>query len=312
MKKYLLSIVCLMMIGMQSVKAQLAIAALHHEGHVSIYSASAIQDAIDAAVKGDTIYLSEGMFGGFNVAKPIAIIGAGQTTVISGEVSTGQKSSTVDSLGVGLLLSGLNIVQDLNFHNTQVGTRIEQCKIVGTCNLKSNYNSGSYNNIEIVMSQIKTLYLSDDVKGLSVIASKISSISNDGANEGSVTFMNCNINTAGNSSLDSKNSYVNCIINKIGYGAYYNCLYNSKTGSPVLNNCYQNTEFSLDDEQNCSLSDEELKAAGYVGTDNTWVGIYGGEVTYSLVMPVVQVTEHNIEVDSTERKLRVSLKLGNK
>lgn len=310
MKKYLLSIVCLMMIGMQSVKAQLAIAALHHEGHVSIYSASAIQDAIDAAVKGDTIYLSEGMFGGFNVAKPIAIIGTGQTTVISGEVAIGQKSSTVDSLGVGLLLSGLNFVQNVRFYNTQVGTRIAQCKIVGTCYFNTSYSSSSFDNIEIIMSQIKTLYLSDEIKGLSVIASKIASLSAAGANEGSVTFMNCNLSSTEGS--NSKNNYVNCIMNVAGSGSYYNCLYNSKYNSPVFYNCYQNTEFSLDDEQNCSLSDEELKAAGYIGTDNTWVGIYGGEVTYSLVMPVVQVTEHNIEVDSTEKKLKVSLKLGNK
>ena len=310
MKKYLLSIVCLMMIGMQSVKAQLAIAALHHEGHVSIYSASAIQDAIDAAVKGDTIYLSEGMFGGFNVAKPIAIIGAGQTTVISSNITIGNISSNVYSIEVGLLLSGLNIVQDVSFYNTQVGTRIAQCKIVGTCNFNTSYSSNSFNDIEIVMSQIKTLSLSNGVKGLSVIASKIASLSAAGANEGSVTFMNCNLSSTASS--NSKNNYVNCIMNVAGSGSYYNCLYNSKYSSPVFYNCYQNTEFSLDDEQNCSLSDEELKAAGYVGTDNTWVGIYGGAITYSLVMPVVQVTEHNIEVDSSEKKLKVSLKLGNK
>ena len=60
------------------------------------------------------------------------------------------------------------------------------------------------------------------------------------------------------------------------------------------------------------MSDEQLQAAGYVGQDNTWVGIGGGEVKFSLVMPVVQVVEHTIGVNQQERKLNVTLKFGNK
>ena len=310
MKKILFSVVCLMMVGIQSVNAQVAIAALHHEGNVTIYSSA--QAAIDNSVAGDTIYLSEGIFGGFKVEKPIAIIGAGRTTMISSDITL-RKSGSTDSIAPGLLLSGLNIVQNVTFSSVIEGARITQCKIGGTCSFISGGNY-SFDNIEILMSQIGTLTPSSTVKGLSVVASKISSVQGDGYDEGSVIFLNCNINNAGKSYTTTNNSYMSCIINQFGYGVYTNCLYNQTTSSnnTVIYECYQNSDFTLDDDLNCSLTDEQLRTAGYFGPDGTLVGITGGEVKFSLVMPVAQVVEHSLEVDQAEKKLKVSLKLGNK
>ena len=310
MKKILFSVVCLMMVGIQSVNAQVAIAALHHEGNVTIYSSA--QAAIDNSVAGDTIYLSEGIFGGFKVEKPIAIIGAGRTTMISSDITIGKTTSPVDSIAPGLLLSGLNIVQNVRFYNTIEGARITQCKIGGTCSFYSGTGFCSFDNIEILMSQIETLTPSSTVKGLSVVASKISSVQGDGYGEGSVIFLNCNINNAGKSYNTTNNSYMSCIINQLGYGVYTNCLYNQTYSNAVIYECYQSSDFTFDDDLNCSLTDEQLKDAGYFGPDGTLVGITGGEVKFSLVMPVTQVVEHSIEVDQAERKLKVSLKLGNK
>lgn len=306
MKKTMMILACLTMLGMQSVKAQVAIAALHHNDSVEIYSAAKIQTAIDAAVAGDTIYLSEGMFGGFTVTKPIAIIGAGQTTSISSNITIGKNSETLED---GLILSGLNIIQDVTFYGYVSGVKISQCKIVGSCTMYGGNTGNSYDNIEIVMSQIKSLGLSY-VKGLTVVASKISTVSGQGVTEGCVTFSNCNISYT--SVYDNNNCFVNSIVGTVYGGVYQNCLCSKIGSSPVLYNCYKNSDFTLDDDLNCSLTDEQLKEAGYLGTDNTVVGITGGDVQFSLVMPIVQVTEHNLEVDNVERKLKVSLKLGNK
>lgn len=309
MKKILLSVVCLVMVGIQSVQAQVAIAALHHNDSVKIYSASGLQNAIDDAVAGDTIYLSEGIFGGFTVTKPIAIIGAGQTTNISSSVTIGKSGNTIED---GLLLSGLNFIQNVSFSGTVSGVRISQCNIAGNCDMNNGSGSYSFDNIEILTSKINTLQLGNAVKGFTVVASKITKISGYGADEGSVTILNCNVKYSNTGSTGNYNNLVNCIIGSAGGGVYQNCLYGSTSASPVLYDCYKNSDFTLDDDLNCSLTDDELKAAGYVGPDNTWVGINGGEVKFSLVMPVVQVTEHSVEVDQAERKLKVSLKLGNK
>ena len=297
MKKILLSMVCLVMVGMQSVKAQVAIAALHQGGKVTIYPAAGLQSAIDNAVAGDTIYLSEGIFGGFTLAKPIVMIGAGLTTIISYDVIIGAQYS-VPNVAEGLLLSGMSFIQSVGFCCNITGARISQCKIAGTCWFRRDtyYSEDNYDNIEIVMSQINTLNLSDKIYGLSVVASKINDVWYGGSNDGSVTILNCNINDAYQSY--GNNNFFNCIINQLGGGVYQNCLY--KEGGGVKYECYQSDGFTLDDDLNCSLTDDELKAAGYLGPDNTWVGIGGGEVKFSLVMPIVQVVEHSVGVNQEE------------
>jgi hypothetical protein len=291
-------------LGIQSVQAQVAIAALHHNDSVKIYSSNAIQSAVDDAVAGDTIYLSEGIFAGFTVRKPIAIIGAGQTTIISTSIALGQRGNPIES---GLLLSGLNIIQSVHFYGIINGARIMQCKINDTCDFEEYGSYVSFDNIDIIMSQIGSLAPNVYVKGLTVVASKIAYIPSGGADEGSVTILNCNI-AEDNS---NKINFVNCIIPNLGSSVYTNCLYINSSSGSVIHDCYQN-DFTLDDDLNCSLTDEQLKTAGFLGPNGTWVGITGGEVKFSLVTPVAQVVDHSLEVDQVERKLKVTLKLGNK
>ena len=311
MKKILFSVVCLMMVGMQSVKAQVAIAALHHNNAVTIYAAAQIQEAIDAAEPGDTLYLSEGIFGGFTVAKPIAIIGAGQTTQISSDVTIGQSGVTLET---GFLLSGVNLLQNLNFKYTIDGVRIMQCMIDGNCDFSSNYTSDSFSNIEILMSYIKGyIDVSSKIQGITVVGSKIWLVHYGTAGEGGSTFLNCNIGSTSSENNGNNNNFVNCIIGTLYRGVFSNCLYSDyRSGyGAVTSNCYQD-DFTMPDNLDSPYTDEELRTKGYLGTDNTVVGITGGQAPFSLVMPVVQVTEHSLEVNQAERKLRVSLKLGNK
>ena len=57
---------------------------LHRGGEVKTYMYYEVQKAVDDAVDGDTIYLSEGTFRPFNVNKRILVRGAGPTTLIEG------------------------------------------------------------------------------------------------------------------------------------------------------------------------------------------------------------------------------------
>ena len=312
MKKLFLLVVCLMMVGMQSVKAQVAVAALHHNNAVTIYAAAQIQEAIYAAEAGDTLYLSEGIFGGFTVDKLIAIIGAGQTTQISSDVTIGNIGGTLET---GLLLSGANLLQDLNFKYTIDGARIMQCMVDGNCDFPSSNGTDNISNIEILMSYIKGyLDLSAKTQGITVVGSKIGQVRGGTTGEGGSTFLNCSIGQTYNSGvIANNNNYVNCVVGTIYRGVFSNCLYSNLLGNygAVIHECYQD-DFTMPDNLDSPYTDEELRTKGYLGTDNTVVGITGGQAPFSLVMPVVQVTEHSLEVNQAERKLRVSLKLGNK
>ena len=74
---------------------------------------------------------------------------------------------------------------------------------------------------------------------------------------------------------------------------------------------YNSTSTSLfDDDYNCVLSDQELQANGYIGTDNTVVGITGGDAPYTLKLITPRVLEHNIVVDKENKKLNVTLTVG--
>ena len=299
MKKILFSVVCLMMVGMQSVKAQVAVVALHHEGNVAFWGSAKIQDAIDNAVVGDTIYLSAGMFEGFTVAKNIAIIGSGVETNISGDVTIGTSTS--------LLLSNMNMLGRVSSSNssdvTISGLRIVQCVIAEDLFL---YRG---NSVEILHSVIKgSLIANNNTVTVYAYNSKIYHPYENSS--GSITLVNCNIVSC---SGGGSPSCQNCIIGTLNNGgAYKNCLYKEKQSTTSTQDCYNNTDFSLDDNMNCSLSDAELLEKGYLGTDGKVVGINGGDVPFTLVSPILQVTEHKLEVDHTNRVLKATLKLGNK
>lgn len=85
MKKNLIACIVLILFGVLGVKSEPVILALHHEGNVTFYYDYQFDAAQEAAVDGDTIYLSEGTFDGTMwVRKPIHVIGGGQKTIING------------------------------------------------------------------------------------------------------------------------------------------------------------------------------------------------------------------------------------
>ena len=98
MKKILFSVVCLMMVGIQSVKAQTPAAImLMHQGQATMYTSQELPTAVAAAEAGDTIFLSNGTYpilSGLTINKPISIIGAGQETIVSGDITVDIDSTT--------------------------------------------------------------------------------------------------------------------------------------------------------------------------------------------------------------------------
>ena len=319
MKKILFSVVCLMMVGMQSVMAQVGIAALHHEGKVTIFGEDKMANAIEAAVEGDSIYLSEGHFmGNITINKAIHLIGSGQGTIIEGNVTISiDNTPTLE----GYLLTGMHIIGDIIPDKSLNGLRISQCSFTNYGRKGYNRTTGNYitvSDLYIERSHCTNITYIEEVEGGNLYSCKIKEIScvypvgrttlnhcnvllNDNMGTGNIGFFA--INCILGHSMDDKNSYQNCLS---GNSSYPSTAENCWTG---MNGRIDNVEL-FDDNLNCSLSDEELRTRGYIATDGTVVGITGGDAPFTLDLATPKVLEHHIEVDKATRKLNVTLKVG--
>ena len=308
MKKKLFLMACLAVVGILRVKAQQSIIALHHEGNVTIYAGAKTQVAMDASVKGDTLYLSEGSFAGFNVTHGIVVLGSGEKTNVAGNITIIGNKEKLD-LG-GYVFSGLNMLHDFVVNDSVNGLRVSQCQMP---NFKVNTDI-FLDNAEIVICRISnTLSIGGAEYGLSVINSAILNVDYAGESYGCVVFNHCNISWAGhNNSMDHSkyNTYYNCILHRVDYATCFNCIVNEKYYNPTLVDCYEIGGWTNDKYYSPGFSDDSLRTAGYIGNDGTVVGITGGECPYTLELAAPHVVDHKVEVDNVNRKMTVTLKMA--
>ena len=210
MKKILLSVVCLVMVGMQSVNAEPVILALHHEGNVTFYYDYQFDAAQEAAVEGDTIYLSEGnCVANLRIKKPIHIIGGGETTVINGNLFISIPGSP--SLE-GYLVENLYVNGSIEVRDLEGGINIASLKLR---KVKAN-NFHSYHSLPdayFVNCFFKSISF-ECMENCSIVGSKIADISSGASAANAVQVINCNVSHwAGGKTA----SYINCII----YGEWH-------------------------------------------------------------------------------------------
>lgn len=92
------------------------------------------------------------------------------------------------------------------------------------------------------------------------------------------------------------------IITSYYYSPYNNYIYLSVGSSSVSQNCYV--------VNNTSTAVPSLQENGYLGTDGTVVGIYGGDTPYDdnmLIAKVPKVTSSDLDLDLEQKKLNVTL-----
>ncbi len=299
MKKYLLLAVCFMMMGISASALTINKAMLVHNGNVTLFDGDKIQDAVNAAVDGDAIYLTLGTFKPFNVTKKITIRGTGETSVIDGSVdisipgSPKLTSPMLEALAVSGTVTVKSQVDDMIIRKCKIGNFGINAQVDGAV-LDRCYITG-------------TLTLSSYIKGMTVVNTKLYSVqANSGATQ-NTTFVNCNI-----SGLNT-NYFSATIINSIIYTSgtinstvLLNTLLGTYSGSAkigsssVAQNCYRNY-FNMDG------SCEYTPSSSYLGTDGTIIGIYGGETPYTLEPTVPKVTDSNLQLDMENKKLNVNL-----
>ena len=285
-------------------KAQPSIAALHHARRVTLYSGAQLQTVIDKAVAGDTIYLSEGTFGGdVTIDKSkIALIGTGERTILTGDFTIGKDDvTTSDCLVEGLNITGTPIwVWPVN------NCILSQCQFRNIRGLVG----GGETDLLISRCYCKEEMELDRLKYISVVNSKIKKIT--GYNE-SASFTNCNIGSVpfvaiDNSGPNSGRVFTNCIINSWGTAATaIKCILRTSGPAGIISNCYIIPESVLNGNLDCTLTNLN----DYLGTDGTVVGIMGGDIPYTLIPVAPHVSEHKIEVDAENQKLNVTLTIEN-
>ncbi|MBO4593764.1 MAG: hypothetical protein J5678_06235 [Bacteroidaceae bacterium] len=317
MKKYLLMAVCITMMSMTASGVTINKAMLDHNGQVTLFDSDKVQDAVNAATDGDVIYLTLGYFKPFNVTKQIAIKGVGEKTIIEGDVNISIPGSAKLTKPVleALVVSGTVTVgaqvDDMIFRKCVITNVAFEAQVDGAvidrCYINRNFNLSSY------------------IKGMTVVNSKILNVTASSGTANNTTFVNCNINqiqvqnfagtimnsivraTCGNGSTGAMlSSTLAVLVNTL---CNYSGVVRIST-SVITQNVYVGN-FTFNNEE-CSIDKSTLQSSGYLGTDGTVVGIYGGSTPFTLDPGVPKVTSSSLSLDKEKKELNVKLTVSPK
>ena len=283
---------------------------LHRGGQVKTYMYYEVQKAVDDAIDGDTIFLSEGTFQPFNVNKRILVRGAGYGTIVEG-------SCVIDIPGTDKLkmpvLDALTFNGDIEVNSAYKQFTIRKCSMVNLI-----FNEGKYYDVKIDRCNISNrLNLPNDVIEFNAFNSRIYTLYPHNYT-GHAMFEHCNIGT---------------ICAPITGGVFYSCVMGETSKLTdatswtnligcVLNSCYYSTvgNFSI---ENCTTINCKTNAA--LGTlsrnaafnfndssyksdlDGTKIGAYGGQHPHTRYPEVPGVKKHEISIDAATRTMTVKL-----
>lgn len=313
MKKTLLLVVCLMTVGMQSVMAVTAQIVLRHQGNVKQFNPDELPSVIEAAVDGDTILLSAGTFdcgSEILIEKAITIIGAGaENTIIKNRIDINIPDNPTLTAH---LLDGVRITPTLYIDNPVRGLKLRKCVLDGGISTIG----GSTTIREMLIDRCKTgeIALSSRFMDMTVVNSDVQ-VYGSGYTPDAVVFSNCNVVMGYNSSTITA-SFINCYITNWTSSAgvnsdisFTNCLGPSdfweKWSVATKNNCYTYTTVSTEMD-----NPEYFQQQGWLGTDGTIVGMYGGTTPFTLEPNAPKVTDYTIGVDTKTRMLNVKMTLS--
>ena len=288
---------------------------LHHNGQAKYYMYYQIQNAVNDAVDGDTIYLSEGTFQPFNVNKRIMVRGAGSTTIIEGDCEidiSGTAKLTMPVLDAMCFNGNVTVksaykqftLRKCKMTNLIWGaenefwdTKVEQCWFTNRLNIPNNVKEFNAFN-----SAIQVLYPHDY--------------------EGQATFEHCGIyqicdtiigavfnssainRTSKFTGANSKVNLIGCVLNS--------CVYYAWREAGTSDSEYTGVSGYHCSRINCSSNTNDwgtgFSSNNYISAiDGTKIGIYGGQHPYTLWPEVPGVTQYKLSIDSATKTMNVTL-----
>lgn len=319
------------------------VATLNHNDTVSFYyGSSALIDAHSAAVDGDVITLSPGIFVATDITKIITLRGAGmqedsllgcKPTTITGDFRISFANSSAHKLYIEGIYHAGTITYDCTIKNASfVKSLLHSIRPQG--NNGNNLINVNFLHCKIMQSIVLT--------GHSNNASLINCVVEDPSCSGtsSFTFMNCVIKYEGEYQESVVNShYESCIIyQRIQQDPFhvdfrgripasctaYNCVApdqqyelfsninnstNKYTTSAELFKTYRGQALAKLEDETFELTDSAKVA--FFGTDGTQVGIYGGALPFELTATIPQIKKFDVAPKSTaDGKLQVDIEVS--
>lgn len=283
MKKLFLSFVAVLMMSMTANAITINKALLQHNGEVTLFDGNNIQDAVNAAVDGDTIYLTLGTFKPFTINKKITMRGTGETSIIDGNVTIAIPNQQTLTSPV---LEALAVSGTVNVSSAVNDMILRKCKIANMT-FGANVDGAVIDRCYIT----NTLTLSSYINGMTVVNTKLIRVEANSGASNNTTFVNCNIwylscnyfaGTIINSILHVYNNSSYPTINSTVLLNTYINNYFSIGSSSVMQNCYRGADVGITSYCECSRDTNYLQTNNYLGTDGTVVGIYGGDTPFTL------------------------------
>ena len=305
MKAKTLLTACLFMLGVGANAANDGKAILHHDKKpTAIYDADKLSDALNAAVAGDTIYLSAGMYPTFTLDKAITIKGAGTNTKISNGV-------IIDIPGNPTLTSSLLEAVEVNGAITVKSDMTNfLIKMVKTTDLQ--FANQLNTNALVDRCYLDKFTITSAMTDFYVRNSYIWNLTSTSLKFNKCNFINCRIQGDWNKAAGR---FINCELRRTGdntsikssilsYSLVYS-YFNSVNASTYQEKVY------FDDTRDWLSVDDRLNK-GYICKDGTVVGVEGGKTPYSLTPSGPKETSSTVKVSDSEKKLNVSITVSPK
>lgn len=300
---------------------------LSHNGQRTMYMYDQVQQAVDAASDGDTIYLSNGSFEPFNVTKRIMVRGTGPETIISG-------GCTVYIAGQNPL--SMPVLDALTFTGNVSVTCANKQLTIRKCQMNDlNFTESDFHDVKLDRCDIQgTLHLTQKVKEFNCFNTKIRTLQPYDYLHGSAYFNHCNIREINDTILAT---FDNCVLRwckawKRRGGSYD--YYGTCIGGCTLNYCiygnnryldvgydssddysyfYYNPSVTLNNCYQVGINAADIVGYGsssYLGNDGTMIGCYGGQNPFRRTPELPRVTKSSVQVDAVNKKLNVTLTLS--
>ena len=305
MKAKSLLTACLFMLAVGANAANDGKAILHHDKKpTAIYDADKLSDALNAAVTGDTIYLSAGMYPTFTLDKAITIKGAGTNTKIS-------NGGTIDIPGNPTLTSSLLEAVEVNGAITVKSDMTNfLIKMVKTTDLQ--FANQLNTNALVDRCHLDKFTITSAMTDFYVRNSYIWNLTSTSLKFNKCNFINCRIQGDWNKAAGR---FINCELRRTGDNtsikssilsyslvySYYNSVHPSSYQEKVYFDANRDW-FSVDDRL----------TKGYICKDGTVVGVEGGKTPYSLTPSGPKETSSTVKVSDSEKKLNVSITVSPK